>query len=91
MSNEQIDEIIEQIINGAVATIPAYLEEIKENKEIFQSKDPKEFIFGIILGMALGISGVIVTQNEPPTEEIQKQIRDTVYKHIPDIRTRIFE
>ena len=34
MSEEQLEALILQVINGAVTTIPAYLDEIKENKEV---------------------------------------------------------
>jgi len=91
MSEEQLKEIILQTINGAVATIPAYLEEIKENKETLQVEDPKEFVYGIVMGMALGMSGAILSaQKEAPTAEDQIKVRDIIYKHIPEIRERIF-
>jgi len=41
--------------------------------------------------MALGMGGAILSsQKEVPTTEDQMKIRDIVYKHIPDIRERIF-
>ncbi len=91
MSEDQLETLIEQTINGAVATIPSYLEEIKENKEIFKVENPKEFVFGIVMGMALGMSGAILSaQKEMPTEEDQIKVRDIIYKYIPEIRERIF-
>lgn len=91
MSEGQLETIIEQTINGAMATIPSYLEEIKENKETFKVENPKEFVYGIVMGMALGMSGAILSaQKETPTEEDQIKVRDTIYKYIPDIRERIF-
>lgn len=91
MSEDQLEEIILQTINGAVATIPAYLEEIKQNKGILKVQDPKEFVYGIVMGMALGMSGAILSaQKEAPTAEDQIKVRDIVYKHIPEIRERIF-
>jgi len=91
MSEEQLEEIIIQTINGAVATIPSYLEEIKENKEIFKVDNPKEFVYGIVMGMALGMSGAILSaQKEMPTKEDQIKVRDIIYKHMPEIRERIF-
>ena len=91
MSEEQLESIITQTINGAVATIPSYLEEIKENKEMFKVENPKEFVFGIVIGMALGMSGAILsTQKEMPTKEDQIKVRDMIYKYIPEIRERIF-
>ena len=91
MSEDQLESIITQTINGAVATIPSYLEEIKENKEMFKVENPKEFVFGIVIGMALGMSGAILsTQKEMPTKEDQIKVRDMIYKYIPEIRERIF-
>ncbi|MDH5697013.1 MAG: hypothetical protein OEY54_00605 [Nitrosopumilus sp.] len=91
MSEEQLEEIIIQTINGAVATIPAYIEEINQNKETLKVEDPKEFVYGIVMGMALGMSGAILSaQKEMPTAEDQIKVRDIVYKHIPEIRERIF-
>jgi len=91
MSEEQLEEIIAQTINGAVATIPSYLQEIKENREIFKVDNPKEFVFGIVMGMALGMSGAILSaRKEMPTKEDQIKVRDIIYKHMPEIRERIF-
>jgi len=91
MNDEELEEMIMQTINGAVATIPSYLEEIKENKETFKVENPKEFVYGVIMGMALGMSGAILSaQKEVPTAEDQIKVRDIIYKHIPEIRERIF-
>ena len=91
MSEDPLETIIEQTINGAMATIPSYLEEIKENKEIFKVENPKEFVYGVVMGMALGMSGAILSaQKETPTQEDQIKVRDIVYKYIPEIRERIF-
>ena len=38
MSEDQLEALILQTINGAVATIPNYLEEIKANKDCTQSR-----------------------------------------------------
>ena len=91
MSEKQLELLITQTINGAIATIPSCLEEIKENKETLKVEDSKEFIYGIVMGMALGMSGAILNaQNEMPTAEDQIKVRDIIYKHIPEIRERIF-
>ncbi len=92
MSEDQLEKLITQTINGAMATIPSYLEEIKENKEIFKVENPKEFVYGIVMGMALGMSGAILSaQKEMPTEEDQIKVRDIIYKYLPEIRERIFK
>ncbi|MEE8383524.1 MAG: hypothetical protein V3R39_01075 [Nitrosopumilus sp.] len=91
MNDEELESIITQTINSAVTTIPTYLEEIKENKEALKVENPQEFVYGIIMGMALGVSGVILSaQKEMPTTEEQMKVRDIVYKYIPEIRERIF-
>ena len=91
MSEDQLEEIILQVINGSVSTIPAYLDEIKENKQVLKVENPQEFVYGIVMGMALGMGGAILSaQKETLTEEDQMKIRDIVYKHIPEIRERIF-
>ncbi len=91
MSDDQLETLIIQVINGAITTIPSYLDEIKENKKVLKVENPQEFVYGIVMGMALGMGGAILSaQKETPTEEDQMKIRDIVYKHIPEIRERIF-
>jgi hypothetical protein len=91
MSEDPLEAIIVQTINGAMATIPGYLQEIKENKETLKVENAQEFVYGIVMGMALGMSGAILSaQEKPPTNEDQMRVRDIIYKHIPEIRERIF-
>jgi len=91
MDEKELEAIIEQTINGAVLTIPAYMDEIKENKETFNVEDPREFVYGMVIGMALGIGGAILSaQGTVPNPEDQVKVRDMVYKNIPQIRERIF-
>ena len=91
MTDKELENIIEQTINGALSTIPAYMDEIKENKETLKVEDPKEFVYGMVMGLALGMSGAILSaQKEEPTPEDQIKVRDFVYKNIPQIRERIF-
>ena len=91
MSEDPLEAIILQTINGAIATIPGYMEEIKQNKETLKVENAQEFVYGVVMGMALGMSGAILSaQDKPPTNEDQMRVRDIIYKHIPDIRERIF-
>jgi len=91
MNEEQIEMLITQTINGAVLTIPAYLEDIKQNQEILKVENPQEFVYGMIMGMALGMSGALLSaQTEMPTTEEQMKVRDIIYKYIPEIREKIF-
>jgi len=57
-----------------------------------QGENPKEFVYGLIVGSALttGITGLVQIKKELPTPEDQIKIRDMVYKKIPQIRERIF-
>lgn len=90
--DETLEMLIDQTISGAVATIPMHIEEITENKEKFQVDNPKEFVYGLIMGMAMGMGGAILTaQKGMPTPEDQLKLRDMIYKKIPAIRERIFE
>ena len=91
MSEDALEAIILQTINGAIATVPGYLEEIKQNNETLKVENAQEFVYGVVMGMALGMSGAILSaQDKPPTNEDQMRVRDIIYKHIPDIRERIF-
>ena len=91
MNEEQIEMLITQTINGAVLTIPAYLEDIKQNQKTLKVQNPQEFVYGMIMGMALGMSGALLSaQKEMPTAEEQMKVRDTIYKYIPEIREQIF-
>jgi len=90
--NEQLEQLIDQTLDGALATIPAHLEEIEQNKDIIQVENSNEFVYGLIIGSALtaGIMGLVQIKQDLPTPEDQIKIRDMVYKKIPQIRERIF-
>ena len=90
--NEQVEQLINQTLDGALATIPAHLQEIEQNKDIIQVENPNEFVYGLIIGSALttGIMGLVQIKQGLPTPEDQLKIRDMVYKKIPQIRERIF-
>jgi len=91
--DEQIEMLIEQTIAGAIATIPSHLQEIEQNQDELKIKDPKEFVYGLIMGMALGIASISLTtiKQKMPTEEDQLKIRNMVLSKIPKIREEIFE
>ena len=91
MNEEQMEMLIIQTINGAVATIPSYLEDINQNRETLKVENSKEFVYGMIMGMALGMSGAVLsTQEDIPTDNEQTKISDIIYKYIPEIREQIF-
>ena len=91
--DEQLEMLIEQTINGAMATIPSHLEEIEQNKDELKVNDPKEFVYGIIMGMALGMASTALAsmKQEMPTTEDQLKIRNMVFSKIPQIREEIFK
>lgn len=89
---EQLNELIMQTLDGALATIPIYMQEIEQNKAELQVHDVREFVFGVIIGMSLGMAGTAVAalRNGMPSEQDQIMVRDLVYSKIPQIRERIF-
>jgi hypothetical protein len=90
--DEQLEQLINQTLDGSLATIPAHLQEIEQNIQIIQAEHPKEFVYGLIVGAALttGITGLVQIKKSMPTAEDQIKIRDMIYKKIPQIRERIF-
>ncbi len=93
MSEEQqLEELIMQTLDGTLSTIPIYIQEVEQNKAELQVNDVKEFVFGVIIGMALGMASTAIAaiRNGMPTEEDQVKVRDMVYSKIPQIRERIF-
>ena len=91
--DEQIEQLIIQTLDGALQTIPIYLMEIEQNKEELQVVNPKEFVYGVIIGMALSMASTAIAslRDGMPLEEDQIKIRDMVYSKIPQIRERIFK
>ncbi|HXV65961.1 MAG TPA: hypothetical protein VD731_01865 [Nitrosopumilaceae archaeon] len=89
---EQLEQLINQTLDGALATIPAHLQEIEQNNDIIKVENSNEFVYGLIIGSALttGIMGLVQIKQGLPTSEDQIKIRDLVYKKIPQIRERIF-
>jgi len=91
--DEQLKVVIEQTISKAIATIPSYLQEIEENKATLKVTEQKEFVYGLIIGMALSMAVASLTSIKKgiPTPEDQLKIRDMVYSKIPEIRKEIFK
>lgn len=90
--DDQLEQLINQTLDGALAMIPSYLNEIEQNKEDLKVKDVKEFVYGIVMGMALGMASTAVAavRQGMPTEQDQIKIRDLIYSKIPHVRERIF-
>jgi len=91
--DSQLEQLIDQTIQGAVATLPMYFAEIENNKEVLKVNDPKEFVYGLIMGISLGMCGAIVPSiiKRTPTPEDQIKIRDMILKKIPQIHEQIFK
>jgi hypothetical protein len=91
--DEQLEQLINQTLDGAMASIPAHLLEIEQNKEFLKVNDPKEFVFGLIMGMSLGMASAMLSAMKQglPSPQDQLKIRDMVYKKVPEIRKRLFE
>lgn len=90
--DEQLDQLITQTLDGALQTIPMYLQEVEQNKVDLKVENPKEFVFGVVMGMALGMASTAIAalRQGMPSEEDQIKIRDMIYSKIPQIRDRIF-
>jgi hypothetical protein len=69
-----------------------YIQEFEENKAHLNVDNVREFVFGIVVGMALGMASTAVAalRQGMPTEDDQTKIRDIIYSKIPQIRERIF-
>lgn len=92
MEESQIEELINQTMSGTMLSIPDYLKEINENQKQLKIETPKEFVYGLIMGMSLGMaSAFFTTQIGIPTPEDQLKIRDLVYQKMPSVREKIYE
>jgi hypothetical protein len=90
--DDQLEQLINQTLDGALSMIPSYLSEIEQNKEDLKVKDVREFVYGIVIGMALGMASTAVAtvRQGMPTEQDQIKIRDLIYSKIPHVRERVF-
>lgn len=90
--DQQLEELIMQTLDGTLSTIPIYMQEIVQNKAELHVENVKEFVFGMIMGMSLGMASTAIAamRNGMPTEEDQIKVRDLVYSKIPQIRERIY-
>ena len=89
---EQLEELIMQTLDGTLSTIPIYLQEIEQNKAELHVENVREFVFGVIMGMSLGMASTAIAamRNGMPSEQDQIKVRDMVYTKIPQIRERIY-
>ncbi|MEM3090085.1 MAG: hypothetical protein QXY22_05910, partial [Candidatus Nitrosotenuis sp.] len=58
--DEQLEQLINQTLDGALAMIPSYMSEIEQNQDELKVSNVKEFVYGIVMGMALGMASTAV-------------------------------
>ena len=96
-AEKQLEVMVTQTVELAISQKDAYFKEIDASNEILKIKDPKEFVFGLIMGQILGLGVAALAQMKAstgqgnPTPQDQMKVRDMAYKLVPQIRERIFE
>jgi hypothetical protein len=90
--DQQLEELIMQTLDGTLSTILIYMQEVEQNKAELHVENVKEFVFGVIMGMSLGMASTAIAamRNGMPSEADQIKVRDLVYSKIPQIRERIY-
>ena len=94
---KQLEAMVNQTVELAISQKDAYFKEIEASNEILKINDPKEFVFGLIMGQILGLGVAALAQMKAssgqgnPTPQDQMKVRDMAYKLVPQIRERIFE
>ncbi|MGQ0795484.1 MAG: hypothetical protein ACT4N5_04785 [Nitrosopumilaceae archaeon] len=91
--NQTLEELVRRTIKGAIQSIPAHLYEVEASKEILKVTDKNEFVYGLVMGMGLGMATAAVTtfKQAIPTSEDLMRIKNVVYKMVPEIRENIFK
>ena len=91
--NQTLEELVKRTIDGAIQSIPAHFYEIQSSNDILKVNDQKEFVYGLVLGMGLGMATAAVTtfKKSVPTPEDLMRIKNIVYKMVPKIREQIFK
>jgi hypothetical protein len=94
---EDLQAMINQTVELAITQKDAYFKEIEASNDILKIKEPKEYVFGLIMGQVLmgGIATLAQMKMQDgqgtPTPQDQMKVRDMLYKLVPQIRERIFE
>ena len=94
---EDLQAMITNTVELAITQKDAYFKEIEASNQLLNIKDPKEYVFGLIMGQVLmgGIAALAQMKMQQgqgnPTPQDQMKVRDMAYKLVPQIRERIFE
>ena len=91
--NQTLEELVKRTIDGAIQSIPAHFYEIQSSNDILKVSNQKEFVYGLVVGMGLGMATAAITtfKQAIPTSEDLMRIKNLVYKMIPQIREQIFK
>ena len=91
--NQALEELVKRTIEGAIQAVPAHLYEVEASKDVLKVVDKNEFVYGLVMGMGLGMATAAVTtfKREIPTSEDLMRIKNIVYKMVPEIRGSIFK
>ena len=91
--NQTLEELVKRTIEGAIQAIPAHLYEVEASKDTLKVEDKNEFVYGLVVGMGLGMATAAVAtfKREIPTSEDLMRIKNLVYKMVPIIRENIFK
>ena len=91
--NQTLEELVKRTIEGAIQAIPAHLYEVEASKDTLKVVDKNEFVYGLVMGMGLGMATAAVAtfKREIPTSEDMMRIKNLVYKMVPIIRENIFK
>ena len=96
-AEKQLEIMVTQTVELAISQKDAYFKEIEASNEILKINDPKEYVFGLIMGQVLMGAITALAQMKAasgqgnPTPQDQMKVRDILYKLVPQIRERIFE
>jgi hypothetical protein len=61
-AEEQLQGMVDQTIDMALMNVEAYYKEIEASNEILKIENPKEFVFGLIMGQILGLGVAALAQ-----------------------------